>query len=162
MTTFTKIPTLLLTLGVAACATSMTTAGSTTDPSASSPGGGDQTPVAQTASAAQPSTMASLSFSDEQADRGRNVFRTSCTECHYTSEFSDRQFKFKWRRRSAGDLYGHMMSTMPEDAPASLEPQAYADLVAYILRMNGVEPGAGELPPDEIRLDALSLTVIGN
>jgi len=90
------------------------------------------------------------------------VFRSTCTECHYSSEFSDRSFKFKWRRRTAGDLFGHISTSMPEDAPGSLEPQQYADVVAYILRMNGFATGAGELPADEAALDAISLAPFGN
>ncbi len=102
------------------------------------------------------------SFSAEQADRGRGVFRSSCTECHYSNEFSDRSFKFKWRRRTAGDLFGHISTSMPEDAPGSLELQQYADVVAYILRMNGFETGVGELPADKAALAAISLAPFGN
>ncbi len=104
---------------------------------------------------------AGLTFSLEQARRGRAVFRRSCTECHYSSEFRDRQFRFKWRRRTAGHLFGHIVSTMPEDAPGSLSLQEYVDVVAYILELNGFEPGAGELPPDEEALKALSLRALG-
>ena len=114
----------------------------------------------QTTAPAAPSGSSTLTFSAVQSDRGRNVFRTSCTECHYSNEFSDQQFKFKWRRRSAGDLFNHISTTMPEDAPGSLPAQQYADLVAYILRVNGVEPGSGELPADGEALKALSLSVI--
>ncbi|MBT8488715.1 MAG: hypothetical protein KJO65_07840, partial [Gemmatimonadetes bacterium] len=52
-----------------------------------------------------PAVMASATFTDDQADLGRDLFRAQCTECHYSSEFSDSQFKFKWSRRSAGNLY---------------------------------------------------------
>jgi hypothetical protein len=38
----------------------------------------------------------------------------------------------------------------------------YADLVAYILRMNGFETGTGELPADEAVLDGISLAPFGN
>jgi polar amino acid transport system substrate-binding protein len=120
------------------------------------PGGG----AAAGADAAPASSV--LGFSAAQADRGRNVFRSTCTECHYSSEFSDRQFKFKWRRRTAGDLFGMVSTQMPEDAPGILDLQQYADIVAYVLRLNGFEPGSGELPPDEALLETLSLAPIGN
>ena len=103
-----------------------------------------------------------LAFSIDQANFGRDVFRASCTACHSSSEFSDRSFKFKWRRRSAGDLYRHMYSTMPEDAPGSLAPSEYVALVAYVLRLNGVDAGEGELPADEEALEGLSLAAIAN
>lgn len=110
----------------------------------------------------QAPATAALSFTTAQANQGRDVFRASCTACHSSSEFSDRTFKFKWRRRTAGDLYNHMYSTMPEDAPGSLAPSEYAALVAYVLRLNGVDPGEGELPADEAALEALSLAPIAN
>lgn len=99
-------------------------------------------------------------FTDEQADRGRELFRATCTECHYSSEFSDSQFKFKWSRRSAGNLYELIQSSMPETAPGSLTPEETVDLVTYILRMNGFEPGASELPADPTVLDGISLSSI--
>ena len=96
-------------------------------------------------------------YSEGQADRGRAVFSGVCSECHYSSEFRGRQFQFAWRRRSVGDLFDHVSETMPEDAPGSLEPGQYADVVAYILRLNGAEPGPVELLPDPSALKAYGL-----
>ena len=149
-------------------------AGSTTVPQGLSGAGDAAGPAAVTAdtggapdTSGSPTTGAdaapssALSFSTAQADRGRNVFRSNCTECHYSSEFSDRQFKFKWRRRTAGDLFDMMATQMPEDAPGSLGLEAYADLVAYVLRLNGFEAGSGELPADEALLETISLAPLG-
>jgi cytochrome c len=99
-------------------------------------------------------------FSDAQADRGRGTFRAVCTECHYSSELADAQFKSKWSRRSAGGLYQMIANEMPESAPGSLTDQEYVDLVSYILRLNGVAPGAIELAPDRTVLDGISLASI--
>jgi len=110
-------------------------------------------------------TMASTggsTFSETQADRGRDVFRAACTECHYSSEFSDSQFKFKWSRRSAGNLYQLIQTSMPETAPGSLSPEETVDIVSYIMRMNGFEPGTGELSSDRAVLDAISFASIRN
>lgn len=90
------------------------------------------------------------------------MFRATCTECHYSSEFSDSQFQFKWSRRSAGNLYQLIQTSMPETAPGSLTDQETVDLVSYMLRMNGFEPGTGELPADRAVLDAMSLASIRN
>ena len=149
-------------LGLAACASApMATSGggaveaATADPTS-------QTAPAPAAPETAPAASGDLGFSAEQADRGRDVYRSSCTACHYSSEFSDRSFKFKWRRRTAGDLFGHISTSMPEDSPGSLPLTQYADLVAYILRMNGFETGTGELPADEAVLDGISLAPFGN
>jgi mono/diheme cytochrome c family protein len=118
--------------------------------------------VAQPSSGAAetPAAAGALSFTDAQADRGRNLFRGSCTECHYSGEFSDSQFQFKWSRRTVGSLYQLIQTSMPETAPGSLMPEQTVDLVSYILRMNGFDPGATELAPDREALDAISLAAI--
>ena len=100
------------------------------------------------------------SFSDAQADEGRDIFRAACTECHYSSEFSDSQFKFKWSRRSAGNLFQLIQNEMPETDPGSLSPEEAVSIVSYILRMNGFEPGASRLAPDRDVLDQISLASI--
>jgi hypothetical protein len=96
-------------------------------------------------------------YTDAQADRGRDIFRSRCTECHNSSEFQDAQFRFKWSRRDLGTLYELASTTMPEDQPGSLPPQTYVDILAYILRLNGFVPGSAELTPDPERLGAISL-----
>lgn len=106
-----------------------------------------------------PSTIGAV-FSDAQANRGRDIFRAGCTECHFSSEFRDSSFKFKWSRRSAGNLYQLIQTEMPEDEPGSLSPDQTVELVSYILRMNGFEPGASDILPDRAVLDEISLASI--
>ena len=101
-------------------------------------------------------------YREEQAERGRQVFRESCSSCHYSSEMQGTQFQFQWGRRTVEDLYEHLVKTMPEDAPGTLSPSAYVDVVSYILRLNGFEAGAAELRTDDpsfqVRLAAPSGT----
>lgn len=132
-----------------------------------SSGGAESAPQPSPATEIDPSaeeapavSSTSASFTAEQADRGRNLFRAQCTECHYSSEFSDSQFQFKWSRRTAGNLYQLIQTSMPETAPGSLSPEETVDLVSYILRMNGFEPGSTELSADRALLDAIELTSI--
>ena len=119
-------------------------------------------PAAETAAETTMASAGGSTFSDEQADRGRDIFRAACTECHYSSEFSDSQFKFKWSRRSAGNLYQLIQTSMPETAPGSLSDDETVDIVSYILRMNGFEPGSGDLSSDRAVLDGISLSSIRN
>ncbi|HKJ01454.1 MAG TPA: cytochrome c, partial [Longimicrobiales bacterium] len=97
-------------------------------------------------------------YAGAQADRGRSAFREVCAECHYSSEFRDQKFRFKWRRRTVGDLYRDIVRNMPDDAPGSLPDQEYVDIVAYILQLNGFPPGSAELPADEVVLAGYSMT----
>lgn len=96
-------------------------------------------------------------YSEAQAARGRNAFRATCAECHYSSEFRGTQFQFAWRRRSVADLYLEIVRNMPEDDPGSLEDQVYVDIVAYILQLNGFPAGGRELPPDETALEKFGM-----
>ena len=110
-------------------------------------------------SATEGATLAGI-YSEEQAERGRGTFRSVCGECHYSREFRDDQFKYSWRRRSVGDLFGHIMETMPEDAPGSLSSHQYADVVAYILSLNGLPAGSTDLPGEVEALDDYSLAAL--
>ena len=97
-------------------------------------------------------------YAEAQAERGRTVFVDVCAECHYSSEFRDSQFKFKWGRRTVRDLYRDIVRNMPEDDPGGLPDQEYVDIVAYILQLNGFVPGGTELPADEEVMAGYSLT----
>ena len=44
---------------------------------------------------------------------------------------------------------------MPPSRPGELGDQTYADLVAYILSVNGLPAGEAELPADVSKLDAM-------
>lgn len=96
-------------------------------------------------------------FTEEQAERGRAAFRTICSECHYSNEFRGTQFQLAWGGRTVWDFFREMSRTMPEDAPGSLQPQQYADVVAYVLRANGLASGDTELTPEEAILDSYSM-----
>jgi hypothetical protein len=37
---------------------------------------------------------------------------------------------------------------MPNDSPGRLKSEEYADIVAYLLKLNGIPPGPDELPAD--------------
>lgn len=148
-------------LVLAACASS---AGSEAAGPAPSP-----EPAEEAATEAEPAGSEAVSgaagaatFTDGQADSGRDLFRARCTECHYSSEFSESRFQFEWSRRSAGNLYQLIQTSMPETAPGTLSPEETVALVTYILRMNGFEPGATELAADRAVLDAISLASIHN
>ena len=46
---------------------------------------------------------------------------------------------------------------MPQEAPASLSREQYADILAYILHMNGYPAGEKELSEQSESLNAISL-----
>jgi hypothetical protein len=107
---------------------------------------------------AEPEAPSAGIFTEDQAERGRASFRSICSECHYSSEFRGTQFQFEWRRRTVWDFYREISRTMPEDAPGSLDPQQYVDIVSYVLRANGFPAGDVELTPEQAVLDAHSMS----
>jgi mono/diheme cytochrome c family protein len=149
------LPALFVAFGflLSACASSSPEPTGTAEPPG--PGGAD---VAATEGAAPTESGLARIYSESQAERGSEVFRSVCSECHYRTEFHDDQFTSSWRRRSLADLFGHIQDTMPENAPGSLSSGQYADVVAYILSLNGVPAGTVDLPTDRGPLDAYDLS----
>jgi mono/diheme cytochrome c family protein len=109
----------------------------------------------------QPAVATSLqptTFTAEQADRGRATYRRACQDCHgfnlNDGEFggaplNGQYFARHWGEGSVAALYGYMATKMPPDRPGKLNPQSYADLVAFLLSRNGYAPGQSELPADQ-------------
>lgn len=131
------------------------------------PGSDPVPPPAAEQSAAAPTPAANPApdgpfFSATQVERGGDLFSDICSECHYASEMSDANFRFAWRRQSVGDLFELVSETMPESSPGGLEPGQYADVVAYILSLNGFDPGDQEMPADAAALEMHSLSSLSN
>lgn len=93
-----------------------------------------------------------VTYTEEQAGRGAEVFSGVCIECHARKDFSDTEFRGKWRGRTAFDLFDRIRSTMPESNPGSLARASYLDITAYIAKLNGLAAGSTELADDEAAL----------
>ncbi|HWP37593.1 MAG TPA: cytochrome c [Gemmatimonadales bacterium] len=91
-------------------------------------------------------------FTGEQAARGEVTFAQNCAQCHAKSQFTGPAFLKTWNRRSVYEVFDVIRSIMPLDEPGRLTPQQYADVVAYLLRLNNFPPGATELPADAAAL----------
>lgn len=90
-------------------------------------------------------------YTEEQAARGRRLFRTHCADCHKPGEF-------KLGYRTANDLFSSREG-MPQSSPDSLSAEEYVELVAYIFEANGLPSGEEELKGDpeileQIRIEA--------
>ena len=98
-------------------------------------------------------------YTAEQASRGEQVYRRICVECHETLEYTGSEFRAKWNGRPAFELFDLIRSTMPEEAPGSLTAQQYADVLAYMMKLNAVAPGQTPLPTDTDALKKLKLDI---
>lgn len=101
--------------------------------------------------AAEPATAPGV-YSDSQATRGQLWFESACMACHPSRDMSSADFQLKWRGRSAFDLYERIRSTMPQAAPGSLSRRSYTDIVAYLMRINGLPVGTTALSADSLLL----------
>jgi mono/diheme cytochrome c family protein len=114
-------------------------------------------------SAATPAAAKSASggvYTDAQARRGENSYKTNCVSCHSAKEYTGSAFTVAWVSRTAFDLFEQIRTLMPEDNPGILPRQDYVDIVAYLFSMNSYPTGADELPNDDdalkrIRIDSL-------
>ena len=96
-------------------------------------------------------------FSATQAERGRQSYGESCSECHSLSDFRGTDFEWNWRRRTAWDFYQEVAASMPEDKPGKLSPGTYTDIVAYVLSLNRYQIGSKDLAATEEAMAAIPL-----
>ncbi|WP_423066810.1 glucose/sorbosone family PQQ-dependent dehydrogenase [Devosia sp. CN2-171] len=136
-------------------------------------GEGDGTAAAATTeaapsaeAAATAATGAPVTFTAEQAARGKTAYDANCVSCHgpdlisanYGPPLAGAYFDGKWIGQTAAALYTHTHDRMPPSRPGQLGDQTYADLVAYILQVNGLAAGDTELPPDVAALETMVIS----
>jgi len=104
-------------------------------------------------------------FTAAQAARGKTAYNASCAVCHgstmtngaYGTPLAGEYFKTKWSRRSVRAFYDRTRTTMPPSQPGSLQADAYANIVAYILQINGYKAGNAPLKATDESLDKMAL-----
>jgi S-disulfanyl-L-cysteine oxidoreductase SoxD len=109
---------------------------------------GAATASAQNASAS-PQQTSRGAYTEAQAARGEATYRANCTSCHATSAHTGDTFILAWNSRTAFDLFDLIRTTMPVDNPGRLSREQYADIVAYLLKLNRLPPGERPLPADD-------------
>ena len=106
----------------------------------------------------------SVTYSSDQGDRGKVRYTKDCEECHGDDlkgglnggaplrglAFEEKYFD----GLPASLMFAFMSSTMPPNSPGRYSANTYADLMAYVLKRNGVKDGA-PLPSDLDALDYL-------
>lgn len=102
-------------------------------------------------------------YTVEQANRGRDIYAGMCQSCHPAASHTGVTFKNNWGGRPLSDLFGFMRERMPKNEPGSLAPEEYADVLAYLLKLNAMPAGQRELPPDSlvmkrIRIDTTAVS----
>ncbi len=115
--------------------------------------------AAQVPNASTPHSTLRGAYTEAQAARGESTYRANCTSCHTTSGFVGDAFVQAWDGRTAFDLFELIRTTMPIDNPGRLSREQYADIVAYMFKLNRLPSGDRPLPADDeglkqVRIDA--------
>ena len=94
-------------------------------------------------------------YTKPQADRGASVFEMRCAACHGDPKFGPGVIEM-YDGATAADLFSFMSTEMPKDNPGSVQPEQYADILAYFIRSGGLPPGEADLVADiEVLKDIL-------
>lgn len=113
--------------------------------------------VAKSPSRADSLTTKSGVYTAEQAARGRDVYAGNCKNCHTPESHTGAVFNATWNKRSLSELYTYIRDRMPKNDPGSLESQEYADVLAYVLRLNRMPAGQRELPADSAAIKRIRI-----
>ena len=96
-------------------------------------------------------------YTQPQAMRGRDVYVAYCKQCHTPESHTGKVFHATWNGRRLWDLYAFVRDRMPKTEPGSLSDEEYADVVAYLLKMNQMPSGKYEMPSDSARLASIRI-----
>ena len=100
----------------------------------------------------EPQTTKSGIYTAAQAERGRMTYALSCRSCHTAASHTGVTFAKLWKDRTVAELYVFMSTEMPKSDPGSLDPEQYADVLAYVLKLNAMPTGTTELLADSSAL----------
>lgn len=109
-----------------------------------------------------------VTFTQAQVDRGERRYTRDCEECHGASlnggliggpPLRGLVFEEKYLNGNpASALFAFTSSAMPPDNPGGYQASIYADLIAYILSVNGFVAGEVPLPGDAAVLAGIAMT----
>jgi len=108
---------------------------------------------------ADSTTTKSGVYTTQQAARGKDVYAGACRSCHTPETHTGATFNATWNKRSLSELYGYIRERMPKNEPGSLSDQEYADVLAYVLKMNKMPVGRAELAPDSASMKTIRIVL---
>ena len=87
------------------------------------------------------------------------MYAMQCKSCHTPASHTGVVFANSWDRRPLSDLYQFIVTRMPKNEPGSLQPDEYADVLAYLLKLNDFPSGSEALPADSLALKKIRIEV---
>ena len=94
-------------------------------------------------------TTATGVYTAAQASKGERIYMSFCVSCHPAGTYAAPAFRDKWNGHLLSELFSFMSTQMPKEQPGTLEDGDYADVIAYMLKINGAPAGKKPLPADE-------------
>lgn len=92
-----------------------------------------------------------------QANVGKDLFAIACQSCHTPTFHATPAFRSKWSGRTLGELFGYLRREMPQADPGGMTNEEYLDVLAYMLRINGMPTGGAPLAGDSASLHRIKL-----
>ena len=94
-------------------------------------------------------------YTDAQAERATATFSSTCSRCHTLSADGNRplsgdKFWEGYTQKTVADLLTFVSKNMPNGQGGTLPAATYNDLVALILKSNGLPAGKTEVTPDTV------------
>lgn len=116
----------------------------------------------ESAAAAETVGVSTGVFTAEQAERGAAIFSMNCAGCHGAQLQGGMGPRLNpidesFHGVSLAAVYNFVSQNMPLNAPGSLEPQQYADVISFVLSQNGFPAGEAELPADAEQLEQFTI-----
>jgi quinoprotein glucose dehydrogenase len=110
---------------------------------------------------AQSATVWDGVFTTAQASRGEAAYQKACATCHgpalggdaFAPPLVGEPFTTRWQDGTLSDVLVLVKTTMPQDMPATLSADTYADIVAFLLKSNNYPAGQREISqnPDQVK-----------
>jgi alcohol dehydrogenase (cytochrome c) len=93
--------------------------------------------------------FAGQAYGEAEAARGQAAYAENCAVCHgadlgageFGPALKGPSFDAHWQGQGAQALLAFVQNRMPPTGPGSLSSQAYGDIAAYILKINGAKAG---------------------
>lgn len=94
-------------------------------------------------------------YNRQQWLRGQDLYLGNCRSCHTPESHAGENFRIVWSGKTLAELYAYIKGSMPKSDPGSMTAQEYADVLAYVLRLNRMPTGPDELPTDSTTLKSI-------
>ena len=112
------------------------------------------------------STVWDSVYTDSQAARGDSVYKAACVKCHGPAlegtadgnPLTGNDFKLNWDGQTLDKLFDLIRNEMPSDDPKTIPAELVPDLMAFVLKNNGMPAGASPLVNDAEKLKAIKFT----